>query len=61
MEKVIPAGVNRLGYKADTSPVFRPLMGKMLARAFTVSIAIKASVLIRALRRGLDIGSKHER
>lgn len=61
MEKVMPAGVNKLGYKADTSPVLRPLMGKILARAFTVSMAIKASELIRALRRGLDIGSKQER
>lgn len=45
IEKVIPAGVNRLGYRADTSPVFRPLIGKILASAFTAIMHKNARVL----------------
>lgn len=60
MEKVRPVGVNRLGYKAETSPVFKPLMGRTLARAFTLNMAIKASVLISAFLIRVDIGSERK-
>ena len=36
MLNVIPAGVNKLGYRDEICPVFMPLMGRMLASAFTV-------------------------
>lgn len=45
MEKVIPDGVNILGYKAEISPVFIPLMGRALASAFTAMTAAKRIVL----------------
>jgi hypothetical protein len=44
MENVSPAGVNRLGYRFDTWPVFNPLIGRILASAFTASVPAKATV-----------------
>jgi len=43
MEKVNPAGVNRLEFSAETSPVPTPLIGRILARAFTVMTPNSAS------------------
>ena len=43
MEKVIPAGANRLGYESETLPVVMPFMGSMFARAFTATIPIYAA------------------
>jgi hypothetical protein len=46
MENVNPAGVNRLGYRSDTWPVFNPLMGSIFASAFTVIVPANDNVAV---------------
>lgn len=45
IEKVIPAGTNRLGYMSESSPVLKPFIGSALASAFTVKTAANATKL----------------
>ncbi|ELR70946.1 hypothetical protein C900_03229 [Fulvivirga imtechensis AK7] len=45
MEKVMPAGTNKFGYKAATSPVVIAFMGKILAKALTAIAAASAMML----------------
>ncbi len=42
IEKTYPAGVNRLGYKSDISPVVLPFSGRILLKALTTTVIRKA-------------------
>lgn len=50
MEKVKPAGTNKLGMESEISLVVNPPNGKISAKIFTKTIIIKADTLIACKR-----------
>jgi hypothetical protein len=55
IEKVTPAGANKLGYMSDIAPVGMPLMGNVTARVLTIIITIYESTTVTGRKTFLFI------